>query len=233
MNILGTIYLVDEPNIEILKRELSTNPPPGGGLATGTMLCIDMDESDNKLEQWFPYHTQKGTLLCPPPLAMYKEIDGDQEGFIQSYYEYLDYDESVQDFIASMLLLLHIGGRIMLYTPAYISDDTIWMNTLMLFFFTRFGITIGTSADRSFSYDAKYDGQVANFMYRRGVMEIFDYINSSTDLSCPPEFQDKVCIDLLPYCGPEDNPLQLFDLIKFNLSHYHVPITKSAIMFDR
>lgn len=233
MNIIGNIYLVDEPHIEMLKRELSMNPAPGGGLATGTMLCIDLDETDNTLEQMFPFHCQKGTLLCPPPKAMYREIDGDQEGFIQEYYAYLDYDESVQDFIASMLLFLHIGGNIRMYTPSYIEDDTIWMNTLLLFFFTRYGITIGTSAERPAGYDSRYDGQIANMMYRHGVMEIFDYVNSCTEMIAPYEFQDKICQDLLPYCGPEENPLDVFAHIRYSLTQEGKPITKPALIFDR
>lgn len=233
MNIIGNIYMMDEPHIDVLKRELALNPAPGGGLATGTMLCIDMDETTDQLEQMFPYHCQKGTLLCPPPKILYKEIDGDQEGFVQDYYAYLDYDEAVQDFVASMLLFLHIGGNIRMYTPSFIEDDSIWLNTLILFFFTRYGITIGTGADRPFSYDSRYDGHIANFMYSKGIMEIFDYVNSCTELIAPFEFQDKICQDLLPYCSVEENPLEVFAHMRYSLTQQGKPITKPALIFER
>ena len=46
MNIIGTMFLVDEANMNVLRNNLMSFPPPGGGLATGTMLCIDIDDSD-------------------------------------------------------------------------------------------------------------------------------------------------------------------------------------------
>ena len=178
MNIIGTMFLVDEANMNVLRNNLMSFPPPGGGLATGTMLCIDMDDSDDSIEQQFPLHAQKGTLLCPPPSALYKEIDGDQEGFIMEYNMYLDNDPSVQDFIASMLLYLHIGGHILLYTPTPIDSDAIWLNTLQLFFYTRYGITIGTGINCPSSYDPSFDIKIANMLFAKSYMEVLDFIYS-------------------------------------------------------
>jgi len=232
-NIIGTMYLIDEPHIDVLKSNLASTPPPGKGVATGTMLCMDMDESDNMLELWFPDHTQKATILCPPPIAMYKEIDGDQEGFIEEYYRYLDYDDSVQDFLASMLLYLHIGGHILLYTPSHLEDDAIWLNTLVLFFYTRYGITIGTGASDPFRYDERYDVQIANFIYERGFMDVFDFINSSANPFPPFTVQEKLYTDLLPLCQPGDSPLDMYQLMVNSLLQDGAPIYKAAITFDR
>lgn len=231
MNIIGTIYLVDEPNIDVLKRNLMNIPPPGGRLATGTIMCMDMDETDNMLELWFPEHCQKATLLCPPPLAMYKEIDGDLEGFIQAYNEYLDYDESVQDFIASMLLYLHIGGDILLYTPSHIEDDAIWVNTLVMYFFTRFGITIGTSATNQAAYDPRYDSVVAVFIYSKGLMDVFDFVNSYLNPYPDPSIVERLCMDLSRFCGPGDNPMELYDSMITSLTCYGTPLLRPAVVF--
>lgn len=232
MNILGTIFLIDEPHIDVLKSNLMTNPPPGHSIATGCMICCDMDESDNMLELWFPEHCQKATLLCPPPSAMYKEIDGDLEGFIQCYNEYLDYDNSVQDFIASMLLFMHLGGNILLYTPSHIEDDAIWVNTLMMYFYTRFGITIGTGPDKPCLYDPKYDSVVATLMYDRGVMDVFDYINSITDPYPDPKIQQRLTFDLLPFASPGENPLNLYYLMRDAINRNGIPVFIPAIRFD-
>lgn len=234
MNIIGTIYLVDEPHIDVLRANLMTTPPPGGSIATGTMLCIDLDETTDMLEMNFPDHCQKATLLCPPPLAMHKEIDGDMEGFIEAYNDYLDYDESVQEFIASILLYLHIGGNILMYIPSHIEDETVWVNTLVLYFYTRYGITIGSGPDKPASYDPKYDGEVADMMYSRGYMEVLDYINSTPNMVVVyPMLRDKLCRDLLPYCAPGENPLDMYYYIKRCILQNGVPVYKPALVFDR
>jgi len=236
MNILGTITILDEPHIDLLKYSLMTNPPPtSGNIPVGTVLCMDMDDADNMIEMWFPDHALKATLLCPPPNAMCKEIDGDEEGFIQAYNEYLEYDDSVQDFISSMLLLLHTGGNIILYSPSYISDCPIWLNTLMLFFFTRYGITIGTSAENGPAYDTRYDSVIATALYRRGYMNVFDFIYSNgcdNPLLLPGDIRDRLWHDLLPMCTPnEENPDMLYCLMLNTFLATGVPTTRPAIWF--
>ena len=236
MNIIGTMFLVDEANMNVLRNNLMSFPPPGGGLATGTMLCIDMDDSDDSIEQQFPLHAQKGTLLCPPPSALYKEIDGDQEGFIMEYNMYLDNDPSVQDFIASMLLYLHIGGHILLYTPTPIDSDAIWLNTLQLFFYTRYGITIGTGINCPSSYDPSFDIKIANMLFAKSYMEVLDFIysvgaNSITMIT--GDLLSKVLYELEPYCYPGDNPMDLLYCIRNNLLMGGPPAYKPAVMFGR
>lgn len=236
MNIIGTMFLVDEANMNVLRNNLMSFPPPGGGLATGTMLCIDMDDSDDSIEQQFPLHAQKGTLLCPPPSALYKEIDGDQEGFIMEYNMYLDNDPSVQDFIASMLLYLHIGGHILLYTPTPIDSDAIWLNTLQLFFYTRYGITIGTGINCPSGYDPSFDIKIANMLFAKSYMEVLDFIysvgaNSITMIT--GDLLSKVLYELEPYCYPGDNPMDLLYFIRNNLLMGGPPAYKPAVMFGR
>lgn len=236
MNIIGTMFLVDEANMNVLRNNLMSFPPPGGGLATGTMLCIDMDDADDSIEQQFPLHAQKGTLLCPPPSALYKEIDGDQEGFIMEYNMYLDNDPSVQDFIASMLLYLHIGGHILLYTPTPIDSDAIWLNTLQLFFYTRYGITIGTGINCPSSYDPSFDIKIANMLFAKSYMEVLDFIysvgaNSITMIT--GDLLSKVLYELEPYCYPGDNPMDLLYFIHNSLLMGGPPAYKPAVMFGR
>ena len=231
MNIIGTVYLVDEEHIDVLKSNLMNNPPPGGRIATGTMLCLDMDETDNMLEVWFPNHAQKATLLCPPPIAMYKSIDGDSEGFIDEYIRYLKYEESVNDFIASILLFLHLGGNILLYTPSNLGEDTVWLNTLMMFFYTEFGITIGTPTSAC-SYDPSYDSVIPNFMYLHGVMDLMDYIYSSTDIPLDPIIQSKLRMELAPMTPIGEDPLEIYNIMKFHQAEGLMAF-KPAVTFDR
>ena len=216
MNINGVVYLVDVPNINVLKHKLSTTPPPNGGVIMNTTLCLDMDETDNMIELWFPYHAQKATLLCPPPIAMYKEIDGDQEGFIQEYNKYLEPDQTVQEFIPSIILYLYRGGTVMIYSPSYIADETIWVNILMMYFYTRFGLKIGTSAQDGFYYDTRYDPSIAMYLYYHNMIPWQEFISicSINPFRSDAHIASKLSYDMQSVCGsinPEQYYLELMN----------------------
>ena len=106
MTILGSIYIMDANHLETTKHNLSIYLPPKAGPGPNRILCMDMDETSDELEQLFPDKAMKATLLCPPPLAMYKEIDGDQEGFIRAYNEYLEYVRKNDNFYFSNILYI-------------------------------------------------------------------------------------------------------------------------------
>lgn len=238
MNIIGTIFFVDEKHMDVLQQNLSTMAPPGmpGVPNNMTMLCIDMSEEDDQIEQWFPNHSQKGTLLTPPPSALYKQIDGDQEGFIVEYNNYLDNDQSVRDFVASMLYYLHIGGNILLYTPTEMDADSIWLNTLRLWFYSRFGITIGTGLQDSFAYDAKYDYIIANELYGRlGAMSVTDFIYSiGADITkVDPINMQKFYQEMEPFVMAGEDPFSILQFIQYNLLTGGSPAYKPAVLFGR
>lgn len=235
MILTGTMFIIDEPHLDVLKANLSRMPPPGihgPQLAACTALCMDMDETDNMLEMWFPDHCQKATLLCPPPAAMYKEIDGDMEGFIKEYNEYLDYDSNVQEFIGSMLMYLHVGGNVMLYTPSHLEDDSLWTNTLILFFFTRYGITIGTSNTNPYAYDPRYDGVIADSLYGNGYIDIMEYLNlSDPNMQHSLEVYNRLKYDLTPMCPGED-PMKFYYTAKNLINTTGSPVFSPAIVFN-
>lgn len=219
--------MIDEPHVDIIRMELS-EPPIGPGV-----LCLNMNEGDMTLEQEFPDRCQTATILLPPTEALIKEIDGDQEGFINIYNEYLS-SEDIMQFITAMIYFLHIGGKILIYTPADLDTDAILTNTLIIYFYTRFGISIGTSEKNGFDYDARYDGVIADLLYQYDRLNVFEYINLSGPFTPSPEVQNKILYDLTPYCDPYDpDPLELYRIMKNSLLLDGQPITKPAVMFER
>ena len=205
MNILGTLYTAEDPNFV---RTVLSDP-------RSNTICMSMDETDNTLESEFPNRVQVSTILCAPPSAIYKDIDGKHEEFIQDYNEYLD-SPPVTEFIAAMLSFMHRGGNILLYIPEF-TEDSVWVNVLILNLYTRFGVTAGMSEDRSFSYDPRYDTVIANLLYYYGYIDIFDYLNSNPDIVPGQEVWDKVCIDLAPYCLSGENGLNVYSRLKYNI----------------
>ena len=76
MIISGTIYLIDENGIGILRNTL-LNPDTGP-----RTVVFNMDDTSKELEEQFPQQATAATVLAPAPDAIYCEIDGDHEGFI-------------------------------------------------------------------------------------------------------------------------------------------------------
>ena len=235
MTILGSIYLMDANHIETTKHNLAIYFPPKAGPGPNRILCMDMDETSDELEQMFPDKAMKATLLCPPPLAMYKEIDGDQEGFIQAYNEYLEYDDSVQEFIATMLYFMHIGGNILLNIPSYLEDEPIWVHTLMMFFYTRYGISMGIMDQSYFAYDDKYDDIIITLLYQKKMIDVFDFINCNTNPypTFPPILYNQIVDDLMVFSGPDNDPMKLYTIMKEAYITTGIPITKPVIYFDQ
>ena len=233
MLLLGTLNLMDEPHMDLLQYQLSTHVPPAPGIIQNTVMCMDLDETSTELEDKFPNHTQKATLLLPPPAAMMKYVDGDQEGFIEEYNLYLEYESSVQEFISSMIYFMYMGGNVLLYAPVCMDDDTIWINTLQLFFFTRYGISIGTSAEHPYAYDQNYDSVVNNLLYSKDYIDIFSYTYNSTYSMPSSEVWDKAVRDLMTIGGPESNPVEIFGMIKASpcTSGNGVAVVRPALYF--
>lgn len=219
MNILGTMYLAD--NVDFVRNTIM-NP-------NRFTICMDTDETDNILEEQFPNNCQKSTILCVPPKVIYMEIDGDHEGFIREYNLYLE-SPDVTEFIAGMLAHMHRGYNhdILIYIPDF-SEDSVWVNVLMTNIFSRFGITIGTSAQNSFKYDPTYDNVVADTMYMYGYTDIYDYTASTTHDVPPYALINKVRYDLAPYTEPGHDPIETFNQIKMYQNTLGVPIIGSAI----
>lgn len=222
MYVTGTMYLIDPPNIDYLKESLSRMPSPpipipstpGKGLFCGTALCLDMDETNigrySDLEMLFPNHYIPATTLCPIDDAVDHIRNGDQEGFIKAYNDYLDYDGIAQDEITTILYLLYKGVNIMLYTPTYIIDDT-WVNTLMTFFYTRFGIGIGVSRFEPFTYNPQYDIKIAMYLYIHNAIDVHEFISLAPIDLPDPSVVDKLGMDLIKYCPYRGNtPLEVY-----------------------
>ena len=231
MIINGTMYIIDSTHIDILKQNLATTSPPmEGGMVAGTVMCLDLDEEDRMLELWYPYHCQILTVLLPPPNAVYKIIDGDQEEFIKLYTQYLEEDDCVQDSIANILYFLSLGGNIMMYIPSAMVDDAIWVNVLMTFFYTRYGITIGTS-DSLAAYDPRYDSENAIFMYSRGKMNVLDFIRFTRTIIPDDRILHRLQYDLLQYCGPNETPMDVYNKLLESYIAYG-PNVRPGLIFE-
>ena len=226
MNILGTLYLTDNKNVVI---NAILNP-------SRFTICMDTSETgnveeDNMLHQMFPGNVQKATILNAPPKAVYAEIDGEHERFIELYNEYLDSPE-VTDFIVAMLSHMHRGYErdIIIYVPNF-NEDSVWINVLLINIFTRFGIHIGTSPQDFFSYNPDYDQVIADALYQYNYIDIFDYIASNAVGNISSCVYEKALYELAPFCDSGETPGALFARLKVHQNMTGKAIVAPAVIF--
>lgn len=220
--LLGNLYLAEDINFV---RTVLSDP-------MSRTICMSMDEADDTLEREFPNLVQKSTILCPPPSAIYKEVDGDSEGFINDYLYYLG-SPSVMDFFAAMLYYMHTGGNVLIYIPEY-TEDSIWVNILCNFMSSNFGIIAGSSAEKSYYYNSEYDYNVLMILYDYGYMSIFEFIASYPYQVLEPDMKfvgvyDKVMTELKPF-STKEGPSELFYRLRTNILNGSSPILKPALL---
>ena len=129
-----------------------------------------------------------------------------------------------------MLLFLHVGGQVLLYSPAMLNDGAVWLNTLLLFFYTRYGITVGTPTNE-FAYDPSYDATIIDLLYSRDCINVFDYCNGYPDMNPSINLANKAYYELSFFCGPGEDPAMVYYRIKSNVMKYGVPILKPGVVF--
>ena len=103
--------------------------------------------------------------------------------------------------------------------------------------YTRYGITTGSITPQGmfgYAYDESYDNTISDILYLRNMIDVFDYINSTSYYPFPPvQTYNKVLYDLSFVTGPGENPYNTFLIIKNSISQNGVPIIKPGIIFDQ
>ncbi len=199
------------------------------------IMALDMDEQDSFLIDNFPGYVVKATILLPPPTAVFKEIDGDADGFIAEYLDWLKSD-MVTEYLSSILLMVYDGINTFIYIPSF-SEDSIWINVFLDFMRNTFGLNIGTSAQNGFKYDNNFDTFVMNMMYYYNCINELQYLSGLPTyyLDIPPQIWAKLSFDLLKYGSKGENPSDIYRRIRLDLDQSYLtsaqPI-RPLIQFD-
>ena len=214
----GTIYLIKDIDFA---RQLLNGPCK--------YILLNVDDTDHLLSSEFPNQVQQSTILCPPPSVIYREIDGDTDGFVNGYTGYLASKE-VDDFISMIMCCLHRGINLLLYVADY-SDESVWLNTLLSYIFSTYGIKIGTSKSDKFDFDIRYIGFDIDRMFVNGHMDRFEYMTITPHSKAPmfdKDLVNRIRSELSPFSIPGMDPMYLFDLVK---SKDQNVVVRPAIMF--
>lgn len=205
MIVQGTVYMTD--SLELIHNELNSMENRRLGRK---IMVLSLDEMNCELEHQYPNDVYKAVCLLPPPSAIFHQIDGDQQAFIDDYTMYLQL-EVVTDYLSAVFNALMNGVNILLYTPSF-GEDIVWINILLNFMENFYGIHIGTSSVNRFWYNPSYDIALANTMYAYNAIDVIQYMIITPDdyVMIPHHLVAKIAYDLRIYIPREDDPMEAF-----------------------
>jgi hypothetical protein len=192
----GILYVVD--NIDNIAGAISANP-----YGRHAVLNLSEDISSTQIGEVFKDITQDATILCPPPIATYMEIDGNTEGFKQCYAEYLFNDE-VKRFLLLVLYAVHNGVNVYMYIPEF-TNESIWIGLLLNHLKVEYGIDVGL-VGKKFMYDIRLADKVLMELYLGNFINPFEYISYLGGFDYMyPEVVARLSMDLARFgCGTND-----------------------------
>ena len=172
-----------------------------------SMVCI-LDDTTSNLERSFPNNTISLPILLPTRSALEKEIDGDRNGFIREYSQWLDCSETVKGNISAIILALSRGIHVLFVIPYY-EPDSLWINQLCQFFLIRYGIHIGSiDGNIPFNVNNSIDNQInlSNRLYIDNIIDCTTFIASLPELKITDNFvYQKLQWDISKYY-PQNTP---------------------------
>lgn len=165
-------------------------------------MVIDLDETSTDMEQMFPGSILKGTILLPPPSAVFAQIDGDAEGFGREYFGYLNSDVVV-DFTDTMVYMVYAGINTLIYIPPDDDEFRPWMDLLYIHFQRNYGFVLGTPVN-PFLIDYNRMSMYAYKLYRNNHIRLDDYIRMIPFevKGVPDGIRARVAQDLFDYQKP-------------------------------
>lgn len=222
MIITGSLYITDSTDMIYKQMIQSVHRQQ-------RCMVLDLDETGDELTSSFPQDVNKGTILLPPPGAIFLQIDGDQEGFLTEYYAHLQ-SQDVIDFIATVIFMTYAGINTLIYIPSY-NEDSVWLNVLLQFFESEFGIHIGTGPTDYFRYDGMHDAYLINLMYLNRCIDVITYMREIPPVydAHPNYLAARIVNDLRPFSGDE-HPWNTY--IRMVTALHTNPMVRPALYFD-
>lgn len=205
IGITGTIYLTNDKNIA--SNFVMSNP------TNNIVVCI----SQNALQdQLFIQNTGAliANVLTPPYECFMREVNGDKDGFIESYYAHLSRPEC-SEYIAAILKALVVGKNIMLYqTPD--ESETSYADIFRTYMLQLYGICIGDQTVQ-FMWYRNTMINVAIALYRFDLLtstELFDEWKVVPMVDMPEDIILKLINELKPSFGKDLDISQYNELFK-------------------
>lgn len=197
------------------------------------IMILNFEETDSSLSKRFPQMVFNATILLPPASAIYEEINGNREAFINEYISFLSSDSAASEYISLILYSLHTGCHIVLYIPN-MKENMVWLNILSSYFLNQHGVFISNSVGVPSLYDNNFDIKNVTVLYNCAFIPIQEFM-IFTPNGYRPDMNDlmtwsKIRTDIAPYVY---NPNEIVDtFVRMKQSLHINPNVQQSISFD-
>jgi hypothetical protein len=184
----------------------------------GNNKIISLDEDDEVMEL-NPINNRnvvKGTILLPPIEAGWKEIDGDEYGYFETYTSYLS-SPNVSEFITVLLATIYTGTNIIIYCPEfdnYVDDSALYVRVLYRFLENVYGIHIGTNDMDLFNLNPIIIPSHIIDIYGMGIIDPYTFLLEFGNNVIPDTVYLKLFNDINPFGNSYQEKKEYIDLIR-------------------
>lgn len=190
----GTIHITSDPQMALQSS--------GSGNTKIIIISGNIQEQDPFIQAT---NASLVSVLLPPPSASMMEMDGNIQGYLETYYNHLNSGNAFM-FVCVILRAVYNGINVILYTTPE-EHELSFMNTLAEMFQRQFGITPG-NGNTPYYFDYNYFTVILEIMYMNDMMTADELL-----FSYPIEIQlgqneyllMKLFNDVIPYVGT-NNP---------------------------
>lgn len=170
-----------------------------------------------------PRYFVPGTVLLPPVEALIAEVDGDEDKYNHIYYEYLKLPH-IQEYMASIIAFLYMGGKLLLYYPDSEYNNT--LNKLIYFIMNIYGIGIGIVGENGeiisgYCYNADLEYfQLDLIFFYTGIISWKDYLYLyPSNLVIPMHILNILMNQIRPYGDNLEEKINVIQRIRFSLNN--------------
>lgn len=190
----GTLNIITDPQLIMQSTVGSPN-------IKVLVISGNMNESDQFIQAT---NASLVSVLLPPPSASMMEMDGNIQGYLESYYEYLNSGHAFM-FVCVILRAIYNDINVVLYTTPEESQLS-FMSVIAQFFQNQFGITIGT-IDQPYQFNPNYFSMILEIMYLNNMMTADELLYSYPEnIQMQNQYLlTKLYSDIIPYIGT-NNP---------------------------
>ena len=180
------------------------------------IISLDEDDEYIELSPLNNNNVVKGTILLPPIEAGWKEIDGDEFGYYETYTQYLSTPE-INQFITALIGAIYSGTNIIIYCPEFndcVEESGLYVKVLYRFLENIYGIHLGINDMDLFKINPLMIPVYMIDMYGMGIVDPYTFLLEFGNGIIPDNVYLKLFNDINPYGNSYNEKREYIDSIR-------------------
>lgn len=197
--------------------DLSFNP-------NNKIISLDEDDEYIELSPLNNNNVVKGTILLPPIEAGWKEIDGDEFGYYETYTQYLS-SPDIEQFITALLGAIYSGTNIIIYCPEFyncVEESELYVKVLYRFLENIYGIHLGVNDMDLFKLNPLLIPVYIIDMYGMGILDPYTFLLEFGNNIIPDNVYLKLFNDINPYGDSYNEKREYIDSLRRSIKNNRI-----------